>query len=172
MKTIHMDMDGVIVNLTAAVLKATGYRWGEISSTKMWKKLKLETPDLFLIAEPMPDARVLVDGVLKYADEHDMVVEILTAVPLMVTFPAAGDDKYKWLERHFPELAAKKFKTGPRAPDKCKHAVVGDILIDDSPLNIRDWARVGGISIFHKSAKESLARLHTSGYRRMKHYGS
>lgn len=168
MKTIHLDLDGVLVNFTDAVFDVTGHRWGEMSSTKIWKKIRARAPDIFAIAKPMPDANVLVDGVLEFADRHGMVVEILTAVPLLETFSQAEADKIRWIELNFPVLTSRKFKTGPKATDKHKHAEVGDILIDDSHLNIRDWARVGGIPIHHVSAEESLSRLRTIGFRRMK----
>lgn len=164
-------MDGVLVNLEDVVLEATGYVWGQISSSYLWKQIRENASDLFVRAKPMDDAADLVDGVLKYAAEHNMVVEILTAVPMLETFPAAAEQKCEWLQRHFPELASLKFKTGPHAIDKHKHAVIGDVLIDDSKLNIRDWSHVGGIAIHHVSADESIKRLKTSGWRRMKMWG-
>lgn len=168
MNTIHLDMDGVLADLNTEVRKATGYVWGELPSKKMWQLIRTNNPTLFLDARPLPDSFELVEGVLEYAVKYGMQVEILTAIPVLTSMPTAEMDKRLWLSENFPELIPKKFKIGPHAKDKHKHAVLGDILIDDSHLNIRDWAKVGGVAIMHKNAQESLNQLKTSKYRQMK----
>lgn len=167
MRKIHLDMDGVLVDLESSVIEATGYRWGEISSTKMWRIITERRPDIFASARPRYDAYELVSGVLDFAFKYRMQVEILTAIPRVTTFPEAESQKRFWIKYHFPFLLD-VFKIGPRAPDKKNHARLGDILIDDSTLNTRDWGNAGGIAIRHVSAEESLKQLHTSGYRYMK----
>jgi len=90
---------------------------------------------------------------------HNMTVEILTAIPNLATFPDAVLQKQAWLRKHFPDLAALKFKTGPHSKDKWNHCEPGDILIDDNEMNIAQWSAAGGIAIHHTSASASLSIL-------------
>ena len=159
-RTLNLDMDGVIVNLNKLVKDRTGTTWDEQpSSSAMWRIIREKVPNLFEEAEPLPDARYLVDGVLKFAKERELTVEMLTAVPRLATFPLAVPQKQAWLRKHFPELATLKFKTGPHSKDKWNHATPGDILIDDNHMNIAQWAEVGGIAILHINAETSLSIL-------------
>lgn len=161
-KILNLDLDGVIVDLDTLVRERTGTHWKEQpSSSKMWAIIREVIPDMFVIANPMKDAKQLVAGVLAFADENGLTVEILTAVPKLATFPQAVEQKKQWLSMHFPELAALKFKIGPHAVDKQKHAGPGDILIDDNHMNIEQWDAAGGIAIYHKNATSSLAALYS-----------
>ena len=153
-------MDGVIVNLDKLVRERTGTTWDEQpSSSAMWRLIREKAPNLFEEADPLPDAKILVDGVLAFAKKHGMVVEMLTAIPRLATFPLAVAQKQAWLKQYFPELSVLKFKTGPHSKDKWNHASPGDILIDDNHMNIEQWAAVGGIAILHINAASSLQKL-------------
>lgn len=159
-RIIHLDMDGVIVNLNKLIKERTGTTWDEQpSSSAMWRIIREKVPNLFEEADPMPDAKMLVNGVLQFAKKHHLTVEMLTAVPRLATFPQAIPQKQAWLKQHFPELAALKFKTGPHSKDKWNHATPGDVLIDDNHMNIAQWAEVGGIAILHVNAVTSLSIL-------------
>lgn len=160
-------MDGVLVNLGHHIKTHTGYSFGELPAGKMWQLISKHAPDLFVASLPLPDASVLMNGVLEFANFNGLSVEILTAVPVLKSFPDATQQKQLWLDKYFPNHGL-KFKIGPFSKDKHKHASIGDILIDDSRMNIRDWTNAGGIAIHHVNALESLDRLKTVGHRRTK----
>lgn len=169
-KKIYLDLDGVLVNFLGAVFSTTGYHWGQISSSKMWKLIAAENPRIFLNADPMCYAEKLVQFVQQFAADRNLEIEILTAIPVGKLLPTAADDKRNWVYNHFPNLNY-GFNIGPLASDKFKFAKAGDILIDDSHLNIRDWNKSGGIGIHHVSADSTIDRLKTVGYRLMKLFG-
>lgn len=168
MKKIFLDMDGVFVDFVGEVRRSTGFAWGEISNSQIWKRIWENNPNIFLTADRLPDALELEYNVLKFARDNGYEVEMLTAIPIASRFAYAADDKQTWLQKNCVELSKLKFNTGPHAPDKHLHAAPGDILIDDSHLNIRDWGKVGGVGIHHRNAKETMSRLHTVGHRLMK----
>ena len=157
-KIIHLDLDGVIFNMTKRVKELLGKTLDEFSSRQeAWDKLN-KHQDIFQNLELMPDAEALVDGVTKFARENGYKVEVLTAIPLMTKMPYAALHKEESVKRHFGHLGW-KFKIGPHAKDKQNHCKPGDILIDDSDQNIDQWNAAGGIGILHTSAKDTLKEL-------------
>lgn len=52
-----------------------------------------------------------------------------------------------------------KVNFGPYAKDKQYHCEVGDILIDDSSINIEQWRARGGIGILHTSTDDTIEQL-------------
>jgi 5'(3')-deoxyribonucleotidase len=70
----------------------------------------------------------------------------------------AEQHKREWLANYYPHLLD-NFNIGPYAIDKQNHCKVGDILIDDSAMNISQWCAKGGVGILHVSAERSLKEL-------------
>ena len=167
MKTIHLDLDGVLVDLSKAVFDATGWRWGDVSGEVMWQTLAKTHPEVFLHAPALPDANELVEGIVFFAERAGLDVEILTALPSFMHLPNAKQHKMDWVMNHFPQHRF-KFKSSTSSSLKHEFAKVGDILIDDHTLNIRDWQAAGGHGIRHINAEETLARLHVVLFRHMK----
>lgn len=157
-KTIYLDMDGVIVNLDGVLHKKLGHAW-ELPSQEMWDLIRKKAPTLFIDADPMDDARHLVDVLLKFIKSYNVNLEILTAVPSMVSFDGAPDQKQEWLRTHFPELTEYKFNIGPHAKDKQTFCKPGDVLIDDSHMNIDQWRSRGGVGILHTNTVKTLDTL-------------
>jgi 5'(3')-deoxyribonucleotidase len=157
-KIIHLDLDGVIFNMVKRVKELTGKSFEEFSSRQeAWNEIN-KHQDIFKHLELMPDAEELVNGVTKFAKENGYTVEVLTAIPLMTKFPFASMHKEESVKRHFGHLGW-KFKIGPYAKDKQNHCKPGDILIDDSQMNIDQWNKAGGVGILHTSAKKTLDTL-------------
>jgi len=108
--------------------------------------------------EPMCDANELVKGVFEFAIQYGYNVGVLTAIPKLGRLPDCVAHKQEWLAEHFPVLTH-NFNIGPHAIDKQLHAKPGDVLIDDSHLNIPQWEAAGGIGILHRNASDSLVQL-------------
>jgi hypothetical protein len=69
-------------------------------------------------------------------------------------------DKMIWLAETVPDLIKEaSFAIGPNAIDKQNHCVPGDVLIDDSKLNIPQWNAKGGFGILHVTSADSLQQL-------------
>jgi hypothetical protein len=156
-KIIHLDLDGVLYDLNARVKSILGKTLEDFNPRIGAWLLLTPYQDLFKDLELRPDAIELVNGVKKFAVERDYKIEILTAVPFYAAMPLAAVHKRNSVQRDFSEDW--KFKIGPYARDKHEHCKPGDILIDDSILNIQQWNAKGGFGILHKSAEETLNRL-------------
>ena len=128
------------------------------SRTDGWVALGDHKLDMFAKLDPLPDAHVLVQGVVEAAEAYGYQVGVLTALPKLGRVPNAEQHKREWVEKHFPELL-ENFRIGPYAEDKQHHYQEGDILIDDSTMNIPQWLAKGGCGILHTSAEKSLAEL-------------
>lgn len=169
---IYLDMDGVLANFNGAMIKYFGAPFDQLGngdSIERWKLISNGLPNVYSVLDSLPDADLLVDGVLTISDEYGCGVGILTAIPKYGRLPNAEQHKREWLLQRWPSLLF-NFKIGPYAVDKQKHARPGDILIDDSPLNIPQWNNVGGIGILHQNAVDSLHLLQNHMKRSLNEY--
>ncbi len=155
-RKIYLDLDGVLADLDGMVLEMTGKEYREHDSTELWAFIDTH-PDFFFRLKKMPDADELVEGVQTVARNIDADVGILTALPYRSKIgPAVKHHKRLWVEKHYGGLP---FDVGPFSMDKWQHCKPGDVLIDDSTMNIADWGKAGGVAILHVNATESLRRL-------------
>lgn len=156
---IYLDMDNCITNFDKRVLEILGKPMSAFPKAKVaWEAMGDKLDTLFLDLEPMPDAQLLVDEVFSIAKYYQYSVGVLTAIPKVIEVPLAAEHKKQWLSKHFPQLL-EDFNIGPYAIDKQNHCVPGDILIDDSILNIPQWTAKGGYGILHTSANRSIQLL-------------
>lgn len=154
-----MIFDGVIADFDSYCHTLIGKSLSAFPDSESgWAALGQDKYTMFRHLKPMVDAKELVDGVIKMAHEYSYHVGVLTAIPKIGRVPLAKRHKKEWLYNHFPHLLD-DFNIGPYAEDKQKHCVIGDILIDDSHLNIPQWRSVGGVGILHTSASDSLSEL-------------
>ena len=148
MKTIFVDMDGVVADFDTFASDLLGRKIGWHQSKfdltgEEWEKLT--TVDRLYYQLPlMPDATKLIAYVRSLSTRFH--VQFLTAVPRRTTMPDAKADKQAWVDKYFPGM---KMDIGPFSHDKQKWCSPGDILIDDRPSNIEEWMRAGGIAIYH-----------------------
>ena len=148
MKTIFVDMDGVVADFDTFASDLLGRKIGWHQSKfdltgEEWEKLT--TVDRLYYQLPlMPDATKLIAYVKSLSTRFH--VQFLTAVPRRTTMPEARADKQAWVDKYFPGM---KMDIGPFSHDKQKWCSPGDILIDDRPSNIEEWMRAGGIAIYH-----------------------
>lgn len=158
-RVIYLDMDGVIADFDGYIIRQLGKPFRKLgSSQEAWQAVRPYTHELYAVLEPMPDAETLVNGVIELANVHDYDIGILTAVPKLHRVPMAKTHKIEWLRRHFPMLL-NNFNIGPWAEHKQYHCLPGDVLIDDSTMNIPQWNDRGGVGILHVSATDSLKLL-------------
>lgn len=157
-KIIHLDLDGVLYNLDGRIKSILGKSLDNFNPRIGAWLLLTPHQELFKDLEIFPDAANLVRGVKKFAAEHGYTIEILTAIPFYAAMPLAAGHKRDSVKKDFGEHNW-KFKIGPYARDKHEHCQIGDILIDDSVLNIQQWNAKGGIGILHRSAEETLQHL-------------
>jgi 5'(3')-deoxyribonucleotidase len=141
---ILIDMDNVAANLMKKWLDVYNQRYGDTLTGDQimnWQidmhATKCDPADFYgIIGEPgffadldvMPDA-VAVASRLKDAG-HELY--FVTATPY--NNPTGGYDKCNWVQQHFPFIG----RDGVIQAHK-KHMVIGDLLFDDSPKNLKDF---------------------------------
>jgi hypothetical protein len=105
-----------------------------------------------------PGAIEFVEKVETLAREHGCLSRFLTAVPMLLEFPSGDQEKKLWV----PDILGSRSEVviAPFSKDKVNHCRPGDVLIDDSGLNIAQWSGAGGIGILHSgSFEESTGAL-------------
>jgi len=158
MRTIYIDMDGVVADFDSYVSILLGRKIGWDSTTdltdKEWELIASEDR-IYYQLPLMPDATKLIAYIKSLSTRFH--VQFLTAVPRRSTIPSAKDDKQAWVNKYFPGM---KMDIGPYSHHKQKWCKPGDILIDDRPSNIEQWTAVGGIAIYHTGDVDaSIKRL-------------
>jgi 5'(3')-deoxyribonucleotidase len=157
MRTIYLDMDGVVADFDTYVSNVLNRKigWGSQDLTdEEWERLA-SIDRLYYQFPLMPDATKLVAYVKSLSTRFH--VQFLTAVPRRSTMPSAKDDKQAWVNKYFPGM---RMDIGPYSHHKQKWCKSGDILIDDRPSNIEQWTAVGGIAIYHTGdVDDSINRL-------------
>jgi 5'(3')-deoxyribonucleotidase len=147
MRTIYLDMDGVVADFNQFATDFLGRQigWNENDLTaEEWKQLS-SSGDLYAQLPLIEESTQLVAMAKSFSTRFN--VEFLTAVPRQTTMPSAKSDKKKWLDKYFPGI---KMNIGPFSRDKQNWCKPGDILIDDKWSNIEQWFNKGGIGIFHE----------------------
>ena len=147
MKTIYIDMDGVVADFDTYVEGVLGREigWGTSQDLTDDEWVKLASVDRLYYHLPlMPDATKLVAYAKSLSTRF--YVGFLTAIPRRTTIPSAQADKQAWVDKYFPGM---KMDIGPFSRDKQKWCTPGDILIDDRPSNIVEWSAAGGIAMYH-----------------------
>ncbi len=162
--TIYIDMDGVVADFNELAYQVIGRRanWGEDKdlTSDEWDKLK--AVDHFFFKIPMfREAPRLVGMCRSLSHRYD--VSFLTALPSSFALQNTQEDKINWAAKYFPRVPV---NFGPKSRDKKNWCREGDLLIDDRPSNIEDWASRGGHAIFHSGNYDSTMKnilLATSG---------
>lgn len=116
-KKIFVDMDNVLVNFTSA------FEHLSPEVLKRYKDKLDETPGIFSLMEPMPDA---IESYTILASIFD--VYILSTAPW--ENDSAWSDKLKWIKKHLGQVAHKRLILSHH-----KNLCTGDYLIDDRIKN-------------------------------------
>lgn len=158
MKTIYLDMDGVVADWDRRVAEIIGHRLPSHSQwpDTDWRRM-VQFQRFYWDLPLMADARYLVKRVEEIAQQHGYAVKFLTAVPGNNDFPHAFEDKIHWAAQYWPHIPV---WFGPYSQDKQMRSRPGDILIDDRPSNIEQWQARGGWGIlYHGQAVPALEEL-------------
>jgi hypothetical protein len=71
----------------------------------------------------------------------------------------ARKGKHMWLDANLKNVhVSDRIIVGSKS-EKKQYARPGDILIDDTLVNITDWNGVGGIGILHKNSRSTINHL-------------
>lgn len=156
--TIFVDMDGVVADFDAFVLKHMGRTFPHSngpSDKAMWDFL-VSVEDLYFQLDPTPWVVELWEAIQKFGAK----VEFLSAIPRRAAMPTAHDQKLRWLAKHKDLFGETPLRIGPYSKDKWKHAKAGDILIDDRADNIADWqVKGGGIPVYFTGIESTIELL-------------
>ena len=155
---IHVDLDGVLVDLIPCIVNLIGGAFEDLGSDETWNRLR-DHPRLFSLPDPMVDAKRLVEGVAEIAWWYDYEVRILTALPWKIQMEHAERDKHEWFVQNFPDHQHWPFHAVSHAEHKQHFAKPTCVLIDDMIRNIDQWRSQGGYGIHHTKAEESLIQL-------------
>jgi 5'(3')-deoxyribonucleotidase len=161
MRTIFLDMDGVVADFDAHASKLAGadVKVNDKYPDSVWQRITAD-PHLYFNLPVCARADELVRTALILAHENDMDVKFLTAVPHGNDVPFAFYDKVKWVDIHFPGIPV---WFGPYSHDKWLRAGQRNILVDDRRSNIDEWNQAGGIGIYHVGdMDDTLDRLRKS----------
>jgi len=156
MKTIYLDMDGVVADFNGyadKVLrkKTTSDRWPDND----WTRLR-DNPRLYRDLEKTQEADQLVDYCKKLCEANGFDLMFLTAVPRNNDVHWAFYDKVVWVQQYYPNIPV---MFGPYSHDKHVHCKPGDILIDDRTSNCEEWRAVGGIAVQHRGNIQNTINL-------------
>lgn len=152
--TIYLDMDGVLADFDTAartLIRATRKEQLVAQQTGRWpdhKWRQIANDQHFYATLPkMPQADQLVDLALKFRDNLDYDVKILTAIPHNNDMHEAFHDKVDWISQHYGQHGF-RVHFGPYSEDKQQHCGgPDDILVDDRTSNCEEWRGRGGLAV-------------------------
>lgn len=158
MATIYIDLDGVVADFELRYTEVTGRLWlGSEPSAVRWARLKGKEEGFYAGIRPYPWAKSFVERVQDLASKSGLTVATLSALPSVIEFPTAKDEKLDWVEKTFPEIEGSYLAKSSSV--KWKFATPGSIIIDDNPRNVAQWMKFGGIAIRHLNFEDSLVQL-------------
>ena len=149
MKTLFLDMDGVLADFDAGVLSVLGmpadqYR-ALYGGNNFWRDLNNKAPHFYADLPMMPYAANLCTALRM----HDPVV--LTGAHFRSDpCKIAEEDKRQWLRRHFPDTGLAETMIACRSEDKRLHMrQKGDVLVDDRLKYASLWIDHGGVFVHY-----------------------
>lgn len=143
---LFIDMDGVLADFDSGYEQRFGTRPSKADDNVDWELVK-RTEGFYRELPPMPDFEKLWHS-LEWLNPI-----ILTGVPLIAEAP---QNKREWVDKNIGKHAK---MIACRSKEKCHHANVGDVLIDDWEKYKHLWTAKGGVWITHVSADNSLEQL-------------
>lgn len=151
---IYCDMDGVLTDFDKEIFKQFGPDWGAI-----YQKSKKKAYDILIdygARRFWRDMEWTYDGKKLWNFIKNKNVHILTAVIRDGNEGKKG--KEEWIAKNlgFQYIPYTHIVFREQKKD---YARPNHILIDDKPLNIREWEATGGIGILHKSTARTIKKL-------------
>lgn len=157
--TVYLDMDGVIADFFGGVEKLYGVsHWKQLTSDKT-KDLRQDVIDritgtnFFETLPKFPSADTLINMIKKYTGGR---FTILTS-PLRGDHDNSARWKKSWINQNI-EKPNETIISGRKE----KYAVTNgraNILVDDRPVNIKNWQDNGGHGILYQANKDPLSKI-------------
>ena len=159
--TVYLDMDGVLADFFGGVEKLYGVsHWKELTADKT-KDLKKEVidritgTDFFATLPKFPTADGLIDMVKKFTGGTFSI----NTSPLRGDHENSGKYKKVWISNNI-ETPAEIIVTGRKETyAKDKASGTPNILIDDRPINIKNWQAAGGYGILYQANRDQLNKV-------------
>jgi 5'(3')-deoxyribonucleotidase len=146
MKTVYLDMDGVVADFDEYANRTLGLPPSEgVYPDDVWNQLA-SNGRIYRDLLKTSYADQLVNYCRDFCEHKKYHLKFLSAVPKGNDVPWAFTDKIVWAQLWFPDIPV---MFGPFSKDKHMHCKKGDILIDDRRSNIEEWRAAGGIAILH-----------------------
>ena len=138
-RELFIDIDGCIANFCKSASELLGIdpdwaTWNCPAGDKnMWRAIDKAGEDFWVNLEPLP-----------YFKELTSITKDFILLTSPGRHPSCASGKTKWIQRHFGTNFRRYIIC---ASDKSLCCRPGDILIDDSEKNIKDWNEAGGLGI-------------------------
>lgn len=143
-KTVYLDMDGVLFDFVAGYNNMYGnFQEGDDIGDDF--KEGFAKDNFFRFLPLFKDAKKLV----KYVEGFDVNIEILTSVGKFNSKDVSVD-KVMALKNHFPKYSS-KFNYVKSSKDKAQWAAPDTLLIDDRKKSTEPFERAGGNVVLYKS---------------------
>lgn len=175
MRTIFIDMDGVVADWETGAANLVGYKSQYPERPyppEDWEKIRTHQR-IFRDLPKMELADEMIFTARKFRDDLGWNLLFLTAVPHYNDIHWAYYDKVMWAHERYPDIPV---HFGPYSHDKRNHAKAGDILVDDRKDNCEGWQTSGGIAVRvtkdYSAALNELNRLFTEEYSKVRNIDS
>lgn len=148
MKTLLIDMDSVICDLMSEWHKRYNRDFNDnltIERLQCWNSEKyvkpecgmkiynyLKEPNLFLNLNPLPNA---IEVLERLQTKYDILI-------VTSSVSTAFAEKEMWIEKHLPFIKKQNLIFAHR-----KNMIVGDLLFDDAPHNLREFSATGRLAV-------------------------
>lgn len=153
-KTIYLDMDGVIANFEKRYKELYGIEPQQAEKKKQFGELfgNFIKTQQFATLEMLPQAEQLIS----FLESVDIPTKILSSTARPDSHDEISQQKLLWLKTHgikFDPIFV------PGKSLKYKYANQESLIIDDTISVIDDWRRNGGHAIWHNNVPATLAML-------------
>ena len=154
---IYLDLDGVFADFNGAVQKHCPGLIYQQHSKQIWQVLET-IPNFFSTLDVLPSLKIYDD----ITSNTNIEMQFLTALPRATGYlKTAQRDKTDWVHQYIDWAQVNCVSSWEMKKYFCrgKH----DLLIDDSPRNIEDWAKAGGTGILHITLEDTITKLKQLG---------
>jgi len=154
-KTIYLDMDGVLCDFKSAVVDKNIYN--PTKNTINWDLLKSLGSEFWANLQWIREGQRLYAWLFKFCIEQKITLCILSSIG----FREGKVGKQQWIENHIT-INPMCIYFVDRNTDKINFADETSLLIDDYGKNVAKFIQAGGQAIkFNNNAKEVIDKLKT-----------
>ena len=165
--TLYLDLDDTLFDTKRQMTKLLGPLDLFQSRKDMWITLMTRYPRFFVDIPPFDGFDIFVKTVDMWCESNQYDLQILTALPLYVPSKIFMYDKICCVSKYIEPVVSRQLTVnfGPFSENKQNwvsnniESGIPDILIDNSPTNIRQWTTAGGKGVLHTDFASSLKML-------------